>query len=211
MEEVVLKAKHRSVIGKQVRALRRAGILPAVLYGRKFESIPVTLDMREANRVLPRVTSSQLVTIDLDGEKHRTLVREKQRHPVLGSLIHVDFNVVSMTEKLHANISIHLFGESSAVKDLNAILVAGLEEIEVECLPQYLIDRIEVDLSALENIGASIHVRDIKLSEHIEILTDPDEIIVVATAPQAEEVEPELEVAAEPEVLERGKKEEEEF
>src|SRR3990172_4266023 len=121
MEEVVLKAKHRSVIGKQVRALRRAGSLPAVLYGRKIEPIPVTLDMREANRVLPRVTSSQLVTIDLDGEQHHTLVREKQRHPVQGSLIHVDFNVVSMTEKLHANVSLHLFGESAAVKDFNAI------------------------------------------------------------------------------------------
>jgi len=83
MEEVVLKASHRDVIGKQVRALRRQGILPAVLYGKKIQPIPVSLDMREANRTLPRVTSSQLVIIDLAGEQHHTLVREKQRHPVL--------------------------------------------------------------------------------------------------------------------------------
>ena len=209
MEEVVLKASHRKVIGKQVRAIRREGSLPAVLYGRKFKPIPVTLDMREANRILPRVTSSQLAIIELEGEQHNTLVREKQRHPVQGTLIHVDFNVVSMTEKLHANVLIHLFGESPAVKDFNASLVTGVEEIEVECLPQYLPDRLELDISMLKNIGDAIHVKEIKLPEQVQILTDPEEIIVVATAPAAEEVEEVAEEAAEPEVIERGKKEEE--
>jgi large subunit ribosomal protein L25 len=211
MEEVVLKASHRAVIGKQVRALRRDGNLPAILYGKKFQPIPVTLNMREANRVLPHVTSSQLVIIELDGEQHHTLVREKQRHPVQGALIHVDFNVVSMTEKLHANVLIHLTGDSSAVKDFNAILVTGLEEIEVECLPKYLPDRIELDISSLINIGDAIHVKEIQLPEQVQILTDPEEIIVVATAPAAEEIEVTGEEVPEPEVIERGKKEEEEF
>jgi len=116
-----------------------------------------------------------------------------------------------MTEKLHANVSIHLFGESSAVKDFNAILVTGVEEIEVECLPKYLPDRIEVDISALKNIGDAIHVKEIQLSEHVQILTDREEIIVVATAPEAEEIEVAAEEVAEPEIIERGKKEEEEF
>lgn len=213
MEEIVLSAKHRNVIGKQVKALRRGGSLPAVLYGRNFEAIPITLDMREASRILPGVTSSQLIVVEIEGERHTALVRERQRHPVKGTLLHADFNIVSMTEKLRAYVSINLIGEAPAADELGGILVTGIEEIEVECLPQYLQDRIDVDLSGLKDFGDSIHVRDLELSDEVDVLADPDEIIVVVTMPQAEEVEEveEIEEAElEPEVIERGKKEEEE-
>jgi large subunit ribosomal protein L25 len=213
MEEVVLKASHRDVIGKQVKALRRAGRLPAVLYGRNIQPIPISLDMKAASRIFPYITSSQLVVVDLDGEQHRALVREKQRHPVFGTLLHIDLNVVSMTEKLRANIVLELVGEAPAVKDFNAVLVQTIEELEVQCLPQYLMDRIEVDLASLKQFGDAIHVREINLSAEIEVLTDPNEVVVVATAPAVEEVVEVVEVeeaAAEPEVIERGKKEEEE-
>jgi large subunit ribosomal protein L25 len=214
MEEVVLKAQKRDVIGKQVKALRRAGRLPAVLYGRKFSPIAVTFDFKETSRIMPHVTSSQLVIIELEGEQHHALVRERQLHPVLGSLLHVDFNVVSMTEKLRANVSIHLVGESPAVKDYNGILVTALEELEVECLPSYLPERVDVDISVLKEIGDVIHVSDLRLAEQIEVLTDSSELVVLVTAPEAEEVEEaevEAEAGEEPEVIERGRKEEEEF
>jgi large subunit ribosomal protein L25 len=211
MEEVVLKAQKRDVIGKQVKALRRAGRLPAILYGRSITPIAVTFDYKETSRILPYVTSSQLVVIELEGEQHRALVREKQLHPVLGSLLHIDFNVVSMTEKLRAAVSIHLVGESPAVKDYDGIIVTALEELEVECLPKYLPERIDVDIAVLKQIGDVIHVRDILLAEEIEVLTDPGEMIVLVTAPEAEEVEAVAAGVAEPEVIEHGKKEEEEF
>lgn len=213
MEEVVLKAQRRDVIGKQVKALRREGRLPAILYGRSFTPIAVTFDLKETSRILPYVTSSQLVIIELEGDQHHALVREKQLHPVQGSLLHVDFNVVSMTEKLRANVSIHLVGESSAVKDFNGILVTALDELEVECLPKYLPERIDIDISVLKDIGDALHVRDLVLDKEIEILTDLDEIVVLVTAPEAEEAEEVegKEVGEEPEVIERGKKEEEDF
>jgi large subunit ribosomal protein L25 len=211
MEEVVLKAQKREVIGKQVKALRRAGKLPAILYGRSFSPIAVAFDFKETSRILPYVTSSQLVLIELEGEQHHALVRERQLHPVLGSLLHVDFNVVSMTEKLRANVRIHLVGESPAVKDFDGILVTTLEVMEVECLPQYLPERIDVDVSVLKHIGDVIHVRDLPLDEHIEVLIDTSEIVVLVTAPEAEEVEAGEAGAFEPEVIERGKKEEEDF
>lgn len=211
MQEVVLKAERRDVIGKQVKALRRSGRLPAILYGRSITPIAVTFDSKAIGRILPYVTSSQLVVIDLEGEQHRALMRERQLHPVLGSLLHVDFNVVSMTDKLRANVGLHLVGEAPAVKDFDGILVATLEELEVECLPKYLPERIDVDVSVLKHIGDALHVRDLVLAEEIEILTDLGEMVVLVTAPEAEEVEA-VEVAApEPEVIERGRKEEEDF
>ena len=215
MENVVIKATHRTVTGKQVRALRRAGQLPGVLYGRHITPTPISMDGREASRILSHLTSSSLVTIDLEGKEYPSLVREGQRNPIKRSLVHVDFQVVSLTEKLRTHVSIELTGSAPAVKDFNAVLVTSLDELEVECLPQDLPERIKVDISSLANVGDGIHVHDIILSDKVKILDDPKEMIVVATAARAEEVE---EVAAEvvaaeevvePEVIEKGKKEEE--
>ncbi|MDO9129300.1 MAG: 50S ribosomal protein L25 [Anaerolineales bacterium] len=216
MENVVVKATHRTVIGKQVRALRRAGQLPGILYGRHIEPAPISMDAREASRILSHLTSSSLVTIDLEGQEYPSLVRESQRNPIKRNLVHVDFQVVSLTEKLRTRVGIEVAGISPAVKDFNAVLVTSLDELEVECLPQHLPERIVVDISRLANVGDGIHVRDIILSENVKVLSDPEEMVVVVTASRVEEVE---EVAAEaipgqemaePEVIEKGKKEEEE-
>jgi large subunit ribosomal protein L25 len=215
MEEVVLKAEDRKVIGKQIRALRRSGLLPAVLYGPHIQPIAISLNHREASRILPRVSSSQLIQIEVGGERFPVLVREKQRHPITGSLLHIDFQAVSMTEKLRAMVRIELTGDAPAVKNYNGVLLTGQEEIEVECLPGDLIDRIIVDLSVLTDIGNAIHVSDLPVPSTIHVLTELDELVVQVTAPAVEEkiaaVEAAVPVAAEPEVVERGRKEEEEF
>lgn len=216
MEKVVIKATPRTATGRQVRALRRSGQLPAVIYGHHVEPICISLEGREAGRVLGRLSSSSLITIDLDGKQYPTLVREKQQNYIKRSLIHVDFMVVSLTEKIHAKVGIVLTGNSPAVKDFNAMLINGLSELEVEAFPQDLPESITVDISALVKIGDGIHVRDIVLSDKVQVLDTPDEMIVLATAPAKEEVEevvtPEaavLEETTEPEVIEKGKKEEE--
>ncbi len=211
MEEVVLNAEKRDVVGKQVRALRRQGKLPAVIYGHGIEPLSISLNQREASRILPSLSASHLVVIKVDNQPHTTLVREKQRHPVKGHLIHIDFHEVSMTERLKAQVRLDFVGDSPAVKNYNGIIVVNMEELEVEALPGDLPDRLTINISTLENIGDSIHVRDIPLPSSVEMMEDPNEIIIVVTAPAlvAEEV---VEVATEePEVIERGKKEEEEF
>lgn len=207
MDQKVLKAESRSVIGKQVKALRRQGRLPAVIYGHGIQPLMISLDHKEASQMLSTVTSSQLVVVEVNGKPHTSLVREKQRQPVTGSLVHIDFLEVSMTENLRAKVVIELVGESPAVKNFDGILVPGLEELEVEALPRDLPERITVDVAALTEIGQAIHVRDIVLSKAVEVLDGADEIIVVVTAPEAEEVT-EAAAVAEPEVIERGKKEE---
>jgi large subunit ribosomal protein L25 len=216
MEKVVLKAAHRTVIGKQVHALRRSGQLPAVLYGHNVNPISISLDSREAGKVLAKLSSSSLVTIDLDGKEYPALVREKQLNYIRHILLHVDFQAVSLTEKISAKVRIYLTGESPAVKDFNAMLINGLSELEVEAFPQDLPERVVVDISVLGKIGDGIHVRDIVLSDKVQILDAPEDMVVLATATK-EEVEevvtPEaavVEEAAEPEVIEKGKKEEEE-
>ena len=213
MEEVVIKAKPRAVKGKQVKVMRRTGELPAVLYGRSLDHpISVTLNMREASRVLPTITSSHLVIIDVDGERYPALVKERQRHPVHSGLLHVDFLVVSMTEKLRTNVVIVLEGDSPAVKNFNGVVMLNLEKIEVECLPGDMPERMVVNISNLRNIGDAVYVRDLKLPDTVEVLTNLDETVVVVTAQAGEEgAAVSLEGAFEPEVIEKGKKEDEDF
>ncbi len=212
MEEVTIKAVKREVTGKQVKALRRQGLLPAVLYGRNFPPTPISLDLRDASHTLSHMTTSVLVTVVLDGEKHLALVRERQRDFIRGTLKHIDFQVVSMKEKLRTSVSVVIVGESPAVKEFNGVLVTGLDEVEVECFPQDLPERIMADVSGLKQIGDAIYVRNLVISEKVEVLEDPNEVVVVVTAQAAEEVEEVVvaEVVAEPELIEKGKKEEEE-
>ncbi len=217
MDKVVLKATARNLTGRHVRALRRSGQLPGVIYGHNVEPVSISLDARDAAKVLARLSSSSLVTVDVDGKEYPSLVREKQMNYIKRSLIHVDFQVVSLTEKIRANVGIMLTGNSIAVKDFNAMLINGLTELEVEAFPQDLPERVVVDIGALAKIGDAIHVKDITLSDKVTILSAADEMVILATAPAKEEVEevvtPEAVAVAEgtePEVIEKGKKEEEE-
>jgi large subunit ribosomal protein L25 len=215
MEEVVLKAIPRSVVGKQVKAIRREGKLPAVIYGHYIEPIVIELDLRDTTRSLTGLAPSALVTVDVNGTPHRTLVREKQRNKITGMLLHVDFLAVSMTEKLHADVYIEVVGVAPAIKDFSGVLVTGLDAVEVECLPQDLPERIVVDTSGLLKIGDGIYVRDLAVPEGVKILEEPETMVALIAAQAAveEEVVPvaaEEEVVGEgPEVIERGKKEEE--
>lgn len=209
MEKVVLQAVRREVIGKQVKSLRREGKLPAVVYGRHIEPMSILLDARDAGKALTGLAPSTLVTVEVDGKAYPTLVREKQRNKILGSLIHVDFLAVSMEEKLRTDVMIAIVGVSPAVKDFNGILYQESNTLEVECLPQDLPEKIVVDISGMLQIGDTIYVRDLKLSDRIKILGDEDTVIVSVTAQAAEEIAAEA-APAEPEVVEKGKKEEEE-
>ena len=211
MEKVVINASPRTVIGKKVGVLRREGKLPGVLYGHNFTATPIIMDLRQASKVLHSVTGSSIVTIDLDGMEHAVIVREKQRNFIRGTFLHIDFQVISLTEKIRTNVSIELVGLSPAVKDFNGLIVTGINELDVECLPQYLPEKITVDISSLLKIGDGIFVRDLQLDSNITIFNHEDEQLVHITAQKAEEEEVVEAVAAveEPEIIEKGKKEEE--
>lgn len=215
-ERALLKAERRTVTGKKVKQLRRQGKLPGVVYGKVVEApIPVVLDYKEAARVLRGATGSEILDLELEGQTLPVLVREKQKDFIKGTLLHVDFQAVSMTETIWAEVPIELEGEAPAVKNYGAVLVHNLDVLEVQALPGDLPERIVIDLGRLEEIGDMITVADLVLPSSVKVMADPDEPIVVATAPRTEaEVEGaetvEEAVGAEPEVIEKGKKEEEE-
>ena len=216
MEKVVLKAAKRNVTGKQVKALRRAGPLPAVIYGRHVDQpVSISLEAHSAELAFAKLTSSTLVTIDVEGEEFTAIVREKQRNFIKGNLTHVDFLALDLTERIRTKVRLTFVGVAPAVKDYSAVLVHRMEALEVECLPTDLPERITVDISSIREIGNNIHVREIPLPENVVVLDDADHIVIVATLVKEEAAEvpgagaPGAEVAAPDLSVERGKKEEE--
>ncbi len=209
MEKVVLKATKRTVTGKQVQQLRRQGRLPGVVYGHNIEPTPISLDAHEAGLTLPKLTSSSIVTIDLEGKEIPALVREKQKNFIKNFFTHVDFQAVSLTETIRTYVSLHFFGTAPAIKEFQAAIVTSMGEIEVEALPNDLPERIEVDLSKLAALGDAVHVKDLPIPAGVEVLTDGDEVVVVATGTKDEAEATEFVEGIEPELsVERGKKEE---
>jgi large subunit ribosomal protein L25 len=212
MQEVhKLVAERRTVTGKQVGQLRRAGLLPAVVYGPGVEPQPVQLDSRLASRVLRRVHGAELVDLELDGATRKVLVQNLQRHSIRGDFMHADFYAVDMNRTIRVRIPIRLVGSSPAVTTFSGVLVRGLTELEVECLPGNLVTAIEADLGDIKEIGQAILVKSLYVPKNIEVLTDGDELVARATYQAKEE---DLGVAAatttEVEVIEKGKTEEEE-
>ena len=214
MERVSITAEKREEHGKGVaRSLRREGMVPAVVY-REGKSQLIKLSKKELTRLINSVGGEQ-VMVDLqfaDGEKKLTLLKDYQKDPIRGELLHTDFFEVSLTEEVRITVHVSTIGEPIGVKRDAGILQHTLREVEIECMPDRIPGKLEVDISALE-IGQSVHVSDLKFEEGIEVLTDLGDVIVsviapvVEAAPAAEEA-PAAE-AAEPEVAKKGKKEEE--
>jgi len=212
MEKIVINATKRTVKGKQVGTLRRSGKLPGVIYGHKVDPIAITMDAKESTHILNNATSSSIIQINLEGVEYSTLVREKQKDYLRNTFIHVDFQAVSQTEKIRADVGIEFINLSPAVKDFMAVIVEGMTQIEVEALPKDLPERFTVDLSGLKQIGDAIYVKDLQVPANVHVLDSAEEMVVMASAPALEEVEPVAAVEAveaEPEVIEKGKKEEE--
>jgi large subunit ribosomal protein L25 len=213
MEKVVIDATKRTITGKQVSTLRRQSKLPGVIYGVKMDPVAITMDLKQATKVLNNTTSSSVITINLEGTQLSALVREKQRDILKNLFIHADFQAVSQTEKIRAAVNIEMVGVAPAVKDYNGVLVEGVTSINVEALPKDLPERFIIDISSLKEIGDSITVKEIAIPEGVEVLDSLEDAIILVTSPAAEEVEiveEAEEEELEPEVIEKGKKEEEE-
>jgi large subunit ribosomal protein L25 len=219
-EKLILPAQHRSLKGKKVGALRREGYLPGIIYGRigkeQIEPITIQMDRHDASLVINKLTGSSLITVDVDGDKYPVVLREAQRDVIYNTLLHVDFMAVSLTEKLQTAVPIELIGQAPAEINMAAVVVTGITELEIECLPQDMPERIEVDATVLVDIDSAIYVKDLDLPDTYDVLTDPEELVAgvtYVTIEEEEEEEEEAELAElldeelEPEVIEKGKKE----
>jgi large subunit ribosomal protein L25 len=212
MATVDLQGEIRTALGKGVaKKLRRARRIPGVVYGGKHGAVSVTVDPAALLGVLGQ-GENVLINLALAGDGGRTalvILKELQRDPVKGGPLHVDFQEVSMEKKVRVEVSLHLTGEATGVKNKGGILEHGLRQLFIECLPLAIPERITLDVSALD-IGNSLHVADLTLPEGVRVLDDPERVVASVVAPTVEEAPApaEAEAAAEPEVV--GKKEKEE-
>ncbi len=212
-EEILMSAQPRQVIGKQVNALRRSGVVPAVVYGSHLDK-PLTLqiDEKTLKQVVSKAGHNRLIKLTLDGGAPRlVLAREVQRNSLTQRIIHVDFQEVSMTEKISTEVPLILTGTSPAVTRGEGLLIHGIDTVMIRVLPTELIDSIEVDVSSLNDLNQSLFVSDLHVGEQIEILTPRDEMVAKVVPVKEEVITEEVPAAvAEPEVIGKGKKEEEE-
>jgi large subunit ribosomal protein L25 len=210
-EKHQVKATTRTVAGRKVKHLRKEGLLPATVYGKAFESLLVQFNAAEIEKLFSDIGESTLVEVILDEkEKLPVLFRNPQYHAIEGNLIHIDCYKVNLKEKISAMVPIEFIGESQAVKDGNT-LVTVTDEVEIEALPADLPESIEVDLSVLDNLEATITVADLKIdTSKLEILTDAEQLIAKVEEPRAEEEVAPVEEAAPGDVPAMNQKTEEE-
>ncbi len=211
-QTVTINAERRRTTGKGgARQLRRAGKVPAVIYGHGREPEPLTVIAQELDRALIGIAAESVV-IDLavDGAAVKTLIREIQRHPTRKDILHVDFYEVHAGEKITLGVPIHLEGSPEGVRNSGGVLEQFLRELEIEVLPTDIPARVVLDVTDLA-VGHSLHVSDVQLPG-VRILDDPETTICTVVPPRVEE-EPPAEVVAEepaePELIRKPKDEEE--
>lgn len=202
--ELTITAKPRTVFGKQNSKLRKAGLLPAVLYGsasakasadkRGPVSIPLQVSAKEFEKVYRKAGENTLINLIVgNGGRKKVLIHDVARHFMKEEPVHVDFYEVDLTRKIHAKIPLHFAGVSGAVKELGGVLVKNLAEVEVEALPTDLPQFIEIDISGLKNFEAMVRVGEIKVAPAVRMLTKSEEVVVSVQAPRTEEELAELE------------------
>ena len=208
MSTFVIEAQRRTPGGKNVNLrLRKAGKMPAVLYGAGKEPRPVTVDPASVRDILySDAGRNTIFTVTVDGgEQTNAMVKDYQLDPVRGSLMHADFMEIAMDQLLELTVSIELVGEPEGVKLGGGIMDTVTRSITVECLPSDIPDSIEVDVSHLK-INDYIRVKNLPVNPKVKVLTEPEVVIVTIVPPIKEEAPVEApEEAAEPEVIKKGK------
>jgi large subunit ribosomal protein L25 len=193
------------------RKLRASGRIPAICYRRNAESVAVSLDPKELDRLIRNASSGINTLIDLkmagggDFDGRQVLIKELQRDPISGDYLHADLYAVDLLQKIHVSVPIQIKGSAIGVTQDGGILDHATRELDVECLPNAIPEEFAVDVSELE-VGQSLHVRDIEVLEGVEILNDPDVSIVSVVAPAVveEEAPAEEEEAVEGEAVPEG-------
>jgi large subunit ribosomal protein L25 len=209
----VIEAQARPTGSKNAnRRLRASGRIPGVIYGPGKQPAVISIDPNDVKAILHSDAGrNTIVTVNVDGSKHNNaMLKDYQLDPVHGDLIHADFLEIAMDRLLQLTVSIDLVGEPVGVKIGGGIMDFVTRSVEVECLPSDIPESIKVDVGAL-NINDYVRVRNLQADAKVQIISDPEIVIVTIVPPTKEEVpvEEEAVAAAEPEVIKKGKGEEE--
>lgn len=221
-ETTTLEAEDRSDSGKGAsRRMRRSGRLPVVVYGPEIDSAKCSVDLKAFEQLMHEHGRNAIITLNVSGGtngSHSTIIKEIQLNPISGQLLHVDFHRISLSQRIVVSIPVTSEGTALGVRNDGGVLEQLLHEIEVECLPTEIPDALTVDVDELL-IGDNLHVSDLSAPEGVEIVTDASRSVVMVVPPtvrqtdeeEAEEGEEILdEESQEPELIERGKRDDEE-
>jgi len=202
-QQAKLTVQTRAEVGRNaIKKVRKQGLIPGVIYGVGHEPINLEVNGRQLSTVLAH-SSSENILLELeiiDGDNKRNslaMIQEVQHHPLQRRILHVDFHAVSATEKITAEVPIETIGEPVGVKTGGGLLEHILRDLEVECLPGDLPERIQVDVTSLD-INQSIHVKDLQLPAGVEAITDGDLTVVAVSAARVEEEEATVALGATP-------------
>ena len=197
MSTATLSATLRSESGKgAARALRRAGSVPAVIYGHKRQPMSLAVPTRELERLLERVSAeTTVVELSIDGKVSRTLIREIQKHPFKKQLVHIDFLELVAGEMITVNVPLVIVGVSVGVRSFGGVLDQTMRELAVTVDPSAIPNHIDVDVSEL-GVGDSIHVSDLILPAGVTVLDDPEASVVVVAAPKVNATDAAADAAA---------------
>jgi large subunit ribosomal protein L25 len=210
MEKIELKGTLRKALGTaDAKRLRRDKQIPAVVYGKGTECLHIALKSDSVGKLLS--SGSKLVELTIEGQKHNVVLQDIQREPISGAVIHIDFHKVELSDKIHIEVPIEIFGQPKCPPSAGT-LDRHMDKIMVECLASAIPNKLVVDVRELD-VGGIIRIQDLKLPEGVKTLAKPEDIIVSVTRVALEEevkpVETPTAEVTEPEVIERRKKEEE--
>ena len=191
-QKLEIVAEPREIVGRRVKHIRAAGSIPAVLYGKGQAALNIQVPLTSFEKAYKEAGESTLIYLNVGKDSYPTIIKDVSREGVSGQFLHADFYKVSLTEKIKAMVPVIFVGESFAVKDLKAIFVRNVNELEVEALPQNLPHEISVDISSLKAFGDQITLGDIKL-EDAKLIGADSEIVATVQEPISEaELEAEL-------------------
>ena len=186
METLLLNAKLRDKSVKAKNLLEEKQI-PVEYYGKGVENLSLQVNAGDFRRLFRKAGFNTVIELVVDGKNYPVLVHDLAQHPVSDDFIHVDFKAVRMDEEVETRIPLEFVGTSIAVKDFSGTFVTNLDEVEVKCLPKYLVPFIEVDISSLVDFNSQITIKDLKVPQGITIMHEEEESVCTVVPPKAEE------------------------
>ena len=207
MDKLTLKADERKVTGRKVKILRKEGVLPCNVFGKKVKSLALQVKLADFVDIFKKAGETGIVYLN----ERPVLISNIQKSPISGLPIHVDFHQIDLKEKVEADVPVEVIGESSVEKQALGTVVQYIDEVSVEALPMDLPEKFEIDASALIEVDQAVYVKDLKVDRaKVEIKLDAETILVKVEPPQKEEVAPVVEAPAEEAVAGEEPKEGEE-
>lgn len=213
MKKINLSTEQRKVLGKKVKHLRKEGKVPANIFGKDFKSKSLTVEEVDFRNVFKEAGETGVINVKVGSDEYPALVHSVQLDPRTDALLHVDFHKVNLKEKITTHVPITTEGESPAVKSGIGLILQTISELEVESLPADIPSEIKIDIAKLEEVGKSIHVKDLKVDrDKVEVKNDPEDTVITVQTAEMKEEEPEQEVSPEDveATAEKGKDEEDE-